>query len=226
MRECVLRRCGPCLCGTCHKRPSRTCPHRLSSRCSVRIPPTSTTEYLECPLPPEVPQTAVHSWRRRAGAVTGAACATPGTVRHITAGRDTCKTLAPKIDRGVGAPEYPRRCPLHVVLAVAGVPRSIKLLYDRVVPGKYSRSRRTNLEEKVGVLAARFVAALCHQIYRQTRWPRRECGVVVSAQQWNGVEMISNGNGVWLATIVAPFNCDRSAPPRPAQPQAHNREAA
>ena len=37
--------------------------------------------------------------------------------------------------------------------------------------------------------------------------------------------MISNGNGVWLATIVAPFNCDRSAPPRPA-PRSHRRTNA
>ena len=145
----LLRRCGPCLCGTCHKRPSRTCPHRLSPRCSVRIPPTSTTEYLECHLPPWSAQTAVHSCRRRAR------CGKRSRLRHFEyhaahpSRTGHLHDLAPKSRSGCGGSPVSAAPSLHVALAVAGEPRSIKLLYDRVLPGKYSRSRRTNLEEKV-----------------------------------------------------------------------------
>jgi hypothetical protein len=158
----LLRRCGRCLCGTCHKRPSRTCPRRLSPRCSVRIPPhqhyrvpgvpftlLECPKYLECPLPPWSAQTAVHSCRRRAR------CGKRSRLRHFEyhaahpSRTGHLHDLAPKSRSGCGGSPVSAAPSLHVALAVAGEPRSIKLLYDRVLPGKYSRSRRTNLEEKV-----------------------------------------------------------------------------
>ena len=170
----LLRRCGRCLCGTCHKRPSRTCPRRLSPRCSVRIPPhqhyrvpgvpftlLECPKYLECPLPPWSAQTAVHSCRRRAGAVNGAACATSSTMRHTPAGRGTCTTLRPKVDRGVGAPQYPRRRPcMSLWRSQASHDPSSFCSTVWYLASTLARAEQT-WKRRSGVLPARFVAALC-----------------------------------------------------------------
>jgi hypothetical protein len=145
---------------------------RHGARCEFR--PTSTTEYLECPLPswsaqstlsalypPGVPKRPCTPAAVVPGAVNGAACATSSTMRHTPAGRGTCTTLRPKVDRGVGAPQYPRRRPcMSLWRSQASHDPSSFCSTVWYLASTLARAEQT-WKRRSGVLPARFVAALC-----------------------------------------------------------------